>query len=121
MDHVQENASLLDERTQTLLATRYGLNQPELIRRSVVSGPSSLADPGSPSRVDLSWISTEIVDLQGDVLLATGMDESVFAANPIVTLNHDYSQAPVGRSLWRNRVSKRSIRSSNRVFSSLDA
>ena len=101
MDHVQENASLLDERTQTLLANRFGLNQPELIRRSVVPGPSSLADPGSPSRVDLSWISTEIVDLQGDVLLATGMDESVFAANPIVTLNHDYSQAPVGRSLWR--------------------
>jgi len=32
------------------------------------------------------------------------MDDSQFALNPIVTLNHDYSMPPVGRSLWRKFV-----------------
>ncbi len=101
MDLVQAKVSPLDEQTRALLAARFGLNQPELIRRAVVPDQSALSGAESSSRVDLSWISTEIVDHQGDVLLARGMDESVFAANPIVTLNHDYRQAPVGRSLWR--------------------
>ncbi len=55
MDLVQTNASLLDEQTRALLAARFGLNQPELIRRSIFPGPSSLAVTGPPSRVDLSW------------------------------------------------------------------
>jgi hypothetical protein len=32
------------------------------------------------------------------------MDDSQFAANPIVTLGHSYSLPPVGKSLWRKRV-----------------
>jgi hypothetical protein len=32
------------------------------------------------------------------------MNDSQFALNPIVTLNHAYSLPPVGRSLWRKRV-----------------
>ncbi len=110
MNRVQEKAPLPDQRTQDLLASRYGLHRPEWIRRAMAPLHGSLPEAGSPSRVDLSWISTEIVDHQGDVLLATGMDESVFALNPIVTLNHDYSQAPVGRSLWRKMRTHDGIR-----------
>jgi hypothetical protein len=57
--------------------------------------------PGS--RTDLSWISTEAVDRAGEVVAAGGMDDSQFALNPLVTLNHDYTLPPVGRSLWRRR------------------
>jgi hypothetical protein len=32
------------------------------------------------------------------------MNESQFALNPIVTLNHDYTKPPIGRSLWRKFV-----------------
>jgi hypothetical protein len=32
------------------------------------------------------------------------MDDSHFALNPLVTLNHNYAEPPVGRSLWRKRV-----------------
>ena len=52
-------------------------------------------------RSDVSWISTEAVDRYGHVVFAKGMNDSQFALNPIVTLNHCYSMPPVGRSLWR--------------------
>jgi hypothetical protein len=38
------------------------------------------------------------------VVVAKGMNDSQFAANPIVTLGHAYWLPPVGRSLWRKRV-----------------
>lgn len=55
-------------------------------------------------RADVSWITTEAVDRAGEVISARGMDDSQFALNPLVTLNHDYSLPPVGRSVWRRRV-----------------
>src|SRR5207247_9786314 len=54
-------------------------------KRVVPLGPTELA-PGE--RADVSWISTEDPDRQGDVVLARGMNERQFAANPIVTLQH---------------------------------
>jgi hypothetical protein len=56
-------------------------------------------NPGE--RSDVSWISTETVDRYGHVVFAKGMNDSQFALNPIVTLNHCYEMPPVGRSLWR--------------------
>ncbi|MFO0929151.1 MAG: hypothetical protein U0736_19365 [Gemmataceae bacterium] len=38
------------------------------------------------------------------VVVAAGMDDSQFRLNPVVTLGHDYSLPPVGRSVWRRRV-----------------
>jgi hypothetical protein len=35
-------------------------------------------------RADVSWITTEAVDRQKDVLVAKGMDESHVALNPLV-------------------------------------
>ena len=32
------------------------------------------------------------------------MNDSQFALNPIVALNHDYTKPPIGRSLWRKFV-----------------
>jgi hypothetical protein len=55
-------------------------------------------------RSDVSWISTQSPDRLGDVVVARGMNDSQFAANPIVTLGHSYNLPPVGRSLWRKRV-----------------
>jgi hypothetical protein len=55
-------------------------------------------------RSDVSWITTENVDRQGDVIIAKGMNESQFKLNPIVTLEHCYEIPPVGKSLWRKVV-----------------
>jgi hypothetical protein len=55
-------------------------------------------------RAEVSWITAEAPDRVGDVVLASGMDDSHYQLNPIVTLNHSYEQPPVGRSLWRRKV-----------------
>lgn len=52
-------------------------------------------------RCDVSWITEETPDRVGDVVLASGIDDSHFRLNPLVTLNHDYRRPPVGRSVWR--------------------
>src|SRR5262245_33791099 len=71
-------------------------------RRAALDKATTDLSPGE--RADVSWITTEAVDRQRDVVLAAGMDDGHFRANPIVTLAHDYGRPPVGRSLWRRRV-----------------
>ncbi len=68
-------------------------------RKTVFAKAPTELNPGE--RSDVSWISTEAVDRYGHVVFAKGMNDSQFALNPIVTLNHDYSIPPIGRSLWR--------------------
>jgi hypothetical protein len=65
---------------------------------------SAVGNPVPGDRADISWISTEALDRQAEVVLASGMDDSQFSLNPIVTLNHDYTRAPIGRSTWRRRT-----------------
>ena len=60
-----------------------------------------LAEWQPEGRADVSWITEESPDRVGDIVLARGMDDSHFALNPLVTLNHNYAEPPVGRSLWR--------------------
>ena len=55
-------------------------------------------------RADVSWIQTEAVDRQSEVVLASGFRDDQFKSNPIVTLNHDYTKQPIGKSMWRRRV-----------------
>lgn len=57
-------------------------------------------------RWDVSWISTESVDRVGEVVLASGMDDSQYRLNPLVTLGHDYQLPPVGSCAWRRRASE---------------
>src|SRR5882724_3147883 len=66
-----------------------------------LAAPNGLSQFQVEERTDVSWITVEAPDLAGDLVLAGGMDDSHFALNPIVTLNHRYDQPPVGRSLWR--------------------
>jgi hypothetical protein len=72
-----------------------------LRRCSVERGVTEVLPEG---RCEVSWITAEAPDRVGDVVLASGMDDSHYRLNPIVTLNHAYDQPPVGRSLWRRRV-----------------
>jgi hypothetical protein len=71
-------------------------------RKAVTARAPTELNPGE--RSDVSWITTESPDRQGEVVLAKGMNDSQFRANPIVTLGHAYWLPPVGRSLWRKRV-----------------
>ena len=71
---------------------------------------AAVSDPVPGDRADISWITTEALDRQNEVVLASGMDDSQFARNPIVTLNHDYGRAPIGRSTWRRRVRRDDVR-----------
>jgi hypothetical protein len=71
-------------------------------RKAVVARPPTELNPGE--RSDVSWISTEVVDRQGEVVRARGMNDAQFAANPLVTLGHAYWLPPVGKSLWRKHV-----------------
>ena len=70
-------------------------------RRRVKAATSEL-NPGE--RSDVAWITTQAVDRVSEVVIAKGMNDSQFAGNPIVTLNHCYWNPPVGRSLWRKYV-----------------
>jgi hypothetical protein len=71
-------------------------------RKALVAKAPTEVLPGE--RSDVSWISTEDPDRTGEVVFARGMNDSQFALNPIVTLNHCYGVPPVGKSLWRKRV-----------------
>jgi hypothetical protein len=52
--------------------------------------PSELL-PGE--RADVSWISTEDMDRDQEIVVAKGMDDSHFRLNPIVTLQQSNSHA----------------------------
>lgn len=66
--------------------------------------PNATTELAPGERSDVSWITTEDVDRVREVVVANGMNDSQYALNPIVTLNHAYWQPPVGRCLWRKRV-----------------
>jgi len=66
-------------------------------RRSAI--PTSI-DIQDEERTDISWVTTESIDRDGEVLLAKGADWSQFLQNSVVTFAHRYDQLPVGRALW---------------------
>jgi len=71
-------------------------------RKAAAPGPPTEVNPGE--RSDVSWISTEAIDRDREIVRARGLNESIYQYNPIVTLGHRYDLPPVGRSLWRKRV-----------------
>lgn len=70
--------------------------------RKKSSLPESEFIPGE--RADISLVSAETVDRDGDVVIAKGMQLDYFRANPIVTLAHKYDELPVGRAQWIKAV-----------------
>jgi len=63
-----------------------------------------ISDLVNGERADVSWISTEDLDRQREIVRAAGMNDDYFALNPVVTLNHNYDLPPVGKSVWRRRA-----------------
>lgn len=51
-------------------------------------------------RCDVSVITSDSVDRDGEVVLASGLDFSQFQRNPVVTLCHNYQTLPIGKCLW---------------------
>ena len=72
-------------------------------KRVTLAQPPAELLPGE--RADISWITTESVDRDKEVVIAKGMDDSHFRMNPIVTLQHCYHMPPVGKSVWRKKAS----------------
>lgn len=77
-------------------------------RRTFLAKGVSELQPGE--RADVSWISEESVDRDREIVLASGMDDSHFKLNPLVTLGHAYWQPPAGKSLWRKKVKEGALR-----------
>ena len=66
--------------------------------------PAATAETLAGERADVSWISTEEVDRDREIVVSRGLNDAHFRLNPIVTLQHSCHSCPVGRSLWRKRV-----------------
>jgi len=75
-----------------------------------LSLPSALTQLQPGERADISWITTDDPDREGDMIRVDGMDDSQFTLNPIVTLNHAYWMPPVGLSLWRRPTAEKGHR-----------
>src|SRR5271155_2007747 len=59
----------------------------KLIRLITAKAPAEVLDG---ERADVSWITTEEVDRDKEIVIAKGMNDSQFAQNPLVTLQHCY-------------------------------
>jgi len=78
------------------------------VKRLVTAkAPAELLDG---ERADVSWISTEEIDREHEIVSARGMNDSQYRLNPIVTLQHCYHIPPIGRSLWRKRTKDGALR-----------
>ena len=78
-------AQLLDGLLKTLPA------EDRAIKRIVsTKGPTEILDG---ERSDVSWISTEEIDREAEIVIANGMNDASFKLNPIVTMNHAYDVA----------------------------
>lgn len=97
-----------DRQAKELDAVLDGLPRQYEPQKIVITKGQPELFPGE--RADISWISEESMDRQGDIVLASGMDDSHFRLNPIVTMNHAYWLPPVGKSLWRKRITEGSLK-----------
>ena len=54
-----------------------------------------------------AWVSTEVVDRDGDILLADGAEVENYAKNPIVLFGHNYRdpEAIVAKTLDIKKIS----------------
>jgi hypothetical protein len=67
----------------------------------LASTPSECkAEEGEDGKTDVSVVSTDHVDRDGEVILPGGLDLNEFRQNPVVAWAHDYSQLPLGKAKW---------------------
>src|SRR5437763_4392874 len=98
---------MMDMQAQALDALLKQLQvTPELVRvqhfGADEKGATLELDEGE--RADISWITTEDIDRARDIVISRGIKDDFYRLNPVVTLNHNYSSSPVGKSLWRKWV-----------------
>ena len=65
--------------------------------------------PEPDTRSDISWITTERRIVRATSSSPPAWTTRISSSIPIVTLNHDYTRSPVGRSLWRKPAQEGSI------------
>jgi hypothetical protein len=78
------------------------LPEDRALKRAVIARPPTELLDGE--RADVSWISTEEIDRDREIVVSRGMNDAHFKLIPLVTMQHAYWRPPVGRSLWRKRV-----------------
>lgn len=88
-------------------------NQEELLETGeyshvVLSNSKSFESLIKRERSDISIISDETLDADGDIVIQKGIDFDVlgFKKNPVVSYNHDFNIPPVGKSLWQKTSSR---------------
>src|SRR5262249_41948413 len=52
-------------------------------------------------RSDVSWITVQETDYEGELIIAKGVMDEIYRMNPIVAMNHRYDLPAAGRSIWR--------------------
>ncbi|VTR96800.1 HK97 family phage prohead protease [Tuwongella immobilis] len=67
-------------------------------RKMTILEPTLAVD--ADIRGDISWITTEEPDREGDIVEPGGLDDSQYRVNPVVTWNHDYALPAVGYAAW---------------------
>ena len=82
---------MLDKQAQALESILKDLPRDDAFKyrkTQIFKAPTELM-PGE--RTDVSWITTEDVDRDKEVVIARGMDDSQFRLNPLVTMQHSYA------------------------------
>ena len=86
----------------------YAKKQEELLETGeytpvTLSNPTSFESLIKRERSDISIISDETLDKEGDIVIQKNIDfDSLgFRKNPVVSYNHNYDIPPVGKSLWQ--------------------
>lgn len=69
---------------------------------------ASAMDFAEGERADISFVTTDSVDRDAEVMFPQGADWSQFRKNPVVTFAHKYDELPPGRSLWLKRDERNS-------------
>ncbi len=75
-----------------------------------LSKAADAVDIVEDERADISFITTESVDRDREVVMAGGLDFRTFSKNPVVTWAHDYASLPVGRSMWLKKGEQKGMR-----------
>jgi len=55
-------------------------------------------------KADISLVSSDAIDRDGEVVLPKGLELTYFQKNPIVTFAHRYDELPVGKAQWIRKV-----------------
>jgi hypothetical protein len=68
------------------------------------AGVPSAVELVKGEKADISLISSDAIDRDGEVVLPKGVDLNYFVKNPIVTFAHKYDELPVSKAQWVKRV-----------------